>query len=154
MKNFIYMCAFLASSLISQELKVKSDSFQADQKKGITIFTGHVNIVRDKDELSADKVTIYTDAKNQPTKFEAEGKSTFAITAKDGSSYKGKANRVVYVPSKKEYKFYGNVHLKQLNKKKEIIGEEVILNTVDGKAKAKGAKNEPVIMIFNIAEDK
>jgi len=138
---------------MAQELKVKSDSFYADQKKGFSVFTGNVNIIRGSDELNASKVTIYTDEKNQPTKFVSEGKSSFKIKAEDGSMYKGKAHKVVYLPNKKEYQFFKNVHLKQLDKRKEIIGEEVVLNTVDGKATAKGAKNEPVIMIFNI-EDK
>jgi lipopolysaccharide export system protein LptA len=142
------------SSLISQELKVKSDSFQGDQKKGISVFTGHVDVTMGSDKLKADKVVIYTDSQNQPTKFEADGNSAFSITTEDGSIYKGKAGRIVYIPNKKEYRFFKNVHLNQTNDKKEIIGEEVILNTVDGKAYAKGAKNEPVIMIFNIADKK
>ncbi len=154
MKKFLYLCTFLASSLISQELKVTSDSFQGDQKKGISVFTGHVNIVRAQDELNANKVTIYTDSQNQPTKFEAVGNSSFSITTEDGSVYKGKAQKVVYLPNKKEYRFFKNVHLEQVNDKKEIIGEEVILNTTNGKAHAKGAENEPVIMIFNIPEKK
>lgn len=39
-------------------------------------------------------------------------------------------------------------------KKKEIIGEEVILKSIEGKAYAKSAKNEPVIMIFELPEEK
>ncbi len=156
MKKFIYLCscALLVSGLIAEELKVKSDSFYADQKKGFSVFTGHVNIIKGSDELNASKVTIYTDKNNQPTKFVSEGKSSFKIKTEDGSKYKGKAHKVVYLPNKKEYQFYKDVHLKQLNNKKEIIGEEVILNTIDGKAIAKGAQNEPVIMIFNIEEKK
>ena len=155
MKKIIYLCscALLVSSLAAEELKVKSESFYADQVKGFSVFTGKVNILKGSDELNASKVTIYTDKDNQPTKFVSEGKSSFSITAEDGSKYRGKAHKVVYLPNKKEYQFYKDVHLKQLDKKKEIIGEEVILNTVDGKAVAKGAENEPVIMIFNI-EDK
>ena len=154
MKNLIYICVFLVSSLISQELKVKSDSFQGDQKKGISVFTGDVKITMGGDRLQADKVIIYTDSQNQPTKFQADGNSAFSIMIEDGSIYNGKAGRIVYLPNKKEYRFFKNVHLKQTNDKKEIIGEEVVLSTINGKAYAKGAKNEPVIMIFNIADKK
>lgn len=154
MKYFLSICVILTTSLTAQELKVKSDYFTADQKKGISIFTGHVNVIKENDELNASKVTIYTDAKNQPTKFVAQGRSKFKIKTEDGLFYRGKADMVVYFPNKKEYHFYRDVHLKQLNDKKEIMGEEVVLNTIEGKAFAKGAKNEPVTMIFNIPEKK
>ena len=44
------------------------------------------------------------------------------------------------------------MYLKQIDKKKEIIGDEVVLKTIEGKAYAKGAKKEPVIMIFDIKD--
>lgn len=153
MKIFITSCLLLASSLISQELKIKANSFHADEKKGISIFEGKVNIIRNEDELNADKVTVYTDGKNQPIKYIAEGKASFTIVTKDKSTYKGKAEKVIYQPNTKEYYFFSNVHLKQINEKKEIIGNEVVLKTIEGKAYAKGAKKEPVIMIFNMPKD-
>jgi len=76
------------------------------------------------------------------------------IKTKENAEYEGTANKVVYKPLKKEYYFYENVILKQINEKKEIEGDEVILNTVDGKAYAKGLAKKPVIMIFDIAEEK
>lgn len=153
MKLFIYLTIILTSTLISQDLKVKADSFNADEKSGISIFTGHVNIVKENDELNASKVTIYTDKNNQPIKFEAEGKSSFVIHAKKGALYRGKAERVIYYPNKKEYHFFENVHLKQIDEKKEIIGEEVILKSLEGKAYAKGINKEPVIMIFKMKDE-
>lgn len=153
MKYLTFIGLFLASSLMSQELKVKASTFYADEKKGVSIFEGKVNVVYGKDELNANKVTVYTDEKNQPTKFVAEGKASFSIVTKDGVPYTGKAEKAVYVPNKKEYYFYNNVHLKQVNEKKEIIGEEVVLKTIEGKAYAKGDKTEPVIMIFNMPKD-
>ena len=153
MKYFTFLSILLTSSLVSQELKVKANSFQADQNTGISIFTGKVNVIKENDELNASKVTIYTDDKNQPTKFVAEGNASFSIITEEGLPYRGKAGKVIYIPNKKEYYFYKNVHLKQINEKKEIIGEEVILKTIDGTAFAKGDKNEPVIMIFNLPKD-
>lgn len=153
MKNLIFLGVLLASSLMSEELKIKAASFQADEKKGISVFQGKVNIVFGDDELNADKVTVYTDKKNQPTKFIAEGDAFFSIVTKEGIPYEGKSGKAVYIPNKKEYYFYHNVHLKQIDEKKEIIGEEVILKTIEGKAYAKGAETEPVIMIFDMPKD-
>lgn len=139
-------------SLFAEELKIKADEFDSDQKKGISIFSGNVSITKQNDELNASEVTIYTDAERKPMKFVAVGDVFFTITTEDGSRYEGKAQKAIYDSVKKEYYFYQNVYLKQLNEKKEIIGDEVVLKTIEGKAYAKGAKKEPVIMIFDLKD--
>jgi len=149
----LYIFILLALSLNAQELKVKANSFYSDKKTGISVFEGEVNIIKSKDELNASKVTIYTDKENKPTKFVAEGNASFSIMTKEGSLYKGNAQKVVYLPKIKEYHFFKDVHLKQIDEKKEIIGNEVILKTIEGKAHAIGAKSEPVIMIFNMPKE-
>ena len=154
MKYTLILFMVLCVNTFAEELQVKAESFHADEKKGISIFKGNVNIIKGHDELNASKVTIYTDKKNEPTKFVMEGKSSFVINTKENSIYTGKADKVIYIPATKEYHFYKNVHLRQVDEKKEIMGEEVVLKTVDGEAYAKGAKTEPVIMIFNIPKDK
>ena len=153
MKVIVFLI-FIVIELFSQELKIKADSFKADEKRGVSIFEGSVNIVKGFDELNASKVTIFTDKKHKPIKFIAQGDVSFKIKTKKKALYRGKAQKVIYVPKQKEYKFFGNVHLLQVDKKKEIIGDEVVLQVVDAKAYAKGKKSEPVIMIFDIAEDK
>ena len=150
--KYLIILVILITTLISQELKIKANEFSTDEKKGISIFIGEVNITRLSDELTASKVTVYTDKKHQPTKFIAIGNVSFKITTKDGSKYEGKAQKTIYYPIKKEYYFYKNVYLKQIDNKKEIIGDEVVLKTIDGQAYAKGAKKEPVIMIFEIKD--
>jgi len=154
MKNKIILTLLITINLFSQELKIKANYFSSDEKTGISIFKGNVNITKEEDELNASKVIIYTDKDHKPTKFIASGNTSFRIQTKDGALYNGRAQKVVYLPLKKEYHFYKNVHLKQVNEKKEIIGEEVILKTVEGKAYARGAEKEPVIMIFKLPEKK
>ncbi|MDD2652611.1 MAG: lipopolysaccharide transport periplasmic protein LptA [Sulfurimonas sp.] len=154
MKQKIFLTICLTTALFAQELQVKAKLFNADQKKGVSIFEGDVNIIKGSDELNASKVTIHTNANQEPTQFIAEGNASFKIKTLEGALYTGKAQKVIYLPQKKEYHFFQNVHLKQLNEKKEIIGDEVVLKTIEGKAYAKGAQQEPVIMIFNMPEDK
>ena len=151
---FFLVLAGLALHLNAEELKIKAKSFSSDQNKGEAVFTGNVNIIKSSDELNASKVTVYVNKKKKPTKFIAVGNVSFKLKTKDGAQYRGKAGKVIYYSIKKEYEFYKNVHLKQLNDTREILGDEVILNTTDGKAYAKGLKKEPVIMIFNIDEGK
>lgn len=142
----------LSNLLIADELKVTADSFDGDEKKGIAIFKGDVKIKKGVDELNASKVTIYTDAQHQPTKMVAEGDVSFWVKTDNNSTYRGNAQKAVYLPKIKEYQFYKNVHLRQINDKKQIDGDKVILNTISNKATAQGAKKEPVIMIFNIKD--
>lgn len=152
MKFLVVLAVFLASGLFSQELKIKADSFTSDENKGISIFKGHVNVKKASDELNATKITIYTDKEREPTKFVAVGNVSAYIQTKKGSIYKGKAQRVIYFPNKKEYHFFDDVFLQQVDEKKEITGDEVVLKTIEGKAYAKGDKSEPVIMIFKLKD--
>ncbi len=156
MKYIILFTLLFTSLLNAEDLKIKANAFKADENTGISVFSGDVNIIKKNDELNASKVTIYVDKENQPTKFIAVGDVSFVIETKQGSIYRGQAGKVIYLPNKQEYRFFKDVHLKQVDEKKEIIGEEVVLETTKGKAYAKGVKSEPVIMIFNIpdAEEK
>ncbi len=153
MKYIILFTILLISLLNAEDLKIKANSFKADENTGISVFTGNVNIIKKNDELNASEVTIYVDKENQPIKFIALGDVSFTIETKQGAIYKGQAGKVIYLPNEKEYHFFKDVHLKQVNEKKEIIGEEVVLKTTEGKAYAKGVESEPVIMIFNIPDD-
>jgi len=151
-KYLTILTIFFVSSLLSEDLKVKANQFDSDEKAGITIFRGDVNIIKAKDELNASKVTIYIDAQHQPTKFVAEGNASFRIETEKGASYRGKSQKVIYYPLIKEYHFFTNVYLRQIDEKKEITGDEVVLKSIEGKAYAKGAHKEPVIMTFTMPE--
>ena len=153
MKNKLLLLLLSSSLLFANELHIKANSFNADENTGVSIFRGDVNIIKNTDELNASKVTVYTDKNNQPTKFVAVGDVSFVIETEQKSLYRGKAQKVIYLPLVKEYHFFKEVHLKQINDKKEIIGDEVILKTIEGKAYAKGINKEPVIMIFKLADD-
>jgi lipopolysaccharide export system protein LptA len=150
----IIILFIITMSLFSQELKIKSQKFTSDEKAGVSVFTGKVMVIRNNDELNASKVTIFTNAKHQPIKFIAIGNTSFKIQTLTGVKYIGKSQKVIYISSKKEYHFYTDVRLQQIDDEKIVIGDEVILKTIEGKAYAKGAKEEPVIMIFNIPDKK
>jgi len=141
--------------LLAEQVKILADAFDGNEKKGLTVFTGNVRITKGNDELNASKVVVYTDKNRNPTKYVAEGKVSFYIDIPDNNaSYKGDASKVIYLPLKQEYQFYTNVHLYQLDTNRKIFGEEVILNAVDGNARALGKEKAPVIMIFNIEDKK
>jgi len=147
-RYLLFLLFFFITSLFSEDLKIKANTFNSDEKSGISIFSGDVNVVKGSDELNASKVTIHTNKEHQPTKFIAEGNASFSLVTKEGALYKGKAQKVVYYPIEKEYHFFKNVFLQQIDEKKEITGDEVVLKSIEGKAYARGADKEPVIMIF------
>ncbi len=152
--QIISLVLLLTTVLLSEELQVKSKKFTADEKTGISMFEGDVNIKKGMDELNASKISIFTDNTHKPIKYIANGNVSFYINTNTGAIYSGKAQKVIYLPKEKEYHFYENVTLSQLNEKKVIIGDEVVLKIVDGKAYAKGQKDKPVVMIFDISEKK
>lgn len=151
----LFLLLFMTSSnLCAEELKIKADYFESDQKKGISVFRGHVHIQKSFDEINASKVTIYTDKARNPVKFIAEGDVAFKIEDEHKKRYVGRAQKVVYTPKKGEYRFYTNVYLHQIGDTKEIQGDEVVFDATSGKAHAKGVQNNPVIMIFDIQDKK
>ena len=154
MKIFIILISLFATVLFCEELKVKANKFSVDEKAGVSVFNGDVSIMKGNDELNASKLTIYTDKNHKPIKYIAVGDVSFKIKTKKGSMYEGVAGKVLYLPLQKEYHFFKDVYLKQLDEKKEIIGDEVVLKMTEGKAYAKGAKKEPVIMIFDMPKEK
>lgn len=155
MKRYILLGTLFCSVLLSaEELKIVADAFTANEKAGYTVFKGNVHIKKGHDELNASKVEVFIDKDRTPTKYIADGSASFFIKTEDNSTYQGKAQRVVFLPLDQEYRFHGNVHLKQIDQQKQIDGEEVVVNIKKGTATAKGAKKQPVIMIFNLPEEK
>jgi len=149
----IIFIIFIATLVVANELKIKAKSFESDQKTGISMFTGKVNIIKGHDELNASTVTIYTDSDNKPTKFIAKGNVSFKLETETGEKYRGVSQEAIYIPHTKEYFFYKDVHIVQIGEKNEIIGDEVIFKTIEGKAKAKSKTDKPVIMIFDLKEE-
>ncbi len=140
-------------TLFAEQVKILADAFDGNEKKGVTVFKGNVKITKGSDELNASKVSVFTNKDRTPYRYEAEGKVSFYIDLVDNNAtYKGDAGKVIYLPQKQEYQFYKNVHLYQLGTDRKVFGEEVLLNAIDGNAKAVGKEKAPVMMIFNIEE--
>ncbi len=155
MKKILTILSVCTVMLIGEQVKIIADKFDGNEKKGITVFQGHVKITKGNDELNASKVTVFTDKNRSPYRYEAEGEVSFYIDLKENNAtYKGDAGKVIYFPNKKKYQFYKNVHLYQLGTDRKIFGEEVKLDALDGNAQAIGKEKAPVIIIFNVEEKK
>ena len=152
----------LCSTLLlaqTETLIIDSQDFQADDKKGVSIFTGNVKIKMGQDKLNADRVDVFftTDKNNAkvPLKYEATGKADFEIVTKD-KHYIGNGDKIIYSPQKEEYTIIGNGFIEEKNDDRKIYGDTIFVNQLNGEARVKGSENKPVRFIINVdrGEDK
>ena len=137
----------------SETLVIDAQDFQADDKKGISTFTGNVKIKMGQDKLNADKVDVYfatdKDNKKVPLKYEAAGKADFEIVTKD-KHYIGNGDKVIYSPQKEEYTIIGNGFLQEKNDDRKVYGDTIYVNQLNGEARVKGSEQKPVKFIINV----
>lgn len=155
MKIFLIL-AFSFSLLFSKSeiLEIDAINFSADDKKGISTFTGSVKVKMGEDRLNANKVDIFfeTDKKTNnkvPLKYEATGDADFKIISKD-KHYEGKGDKIIYNPKKEEYTIIGNGFVHEKNDDRKIYGEHIYINQLSGEANVKGDSNKPVKFIINV----
>ena len=147
----------ILSSLVfaqTQQLIVDAKNFEADDKKGISTFTGNVKIKMDKDKLNAQKVQIFFVNKKGstskvPSKYIATGKVDFEIVT-ELKHYIGYGDKIIYSPIKQEYTVIGNGFLQEKNDDKKIYGDKIYVNQLSGEAKVSGSDKKPVRFIINI----
>ena len=137
----------------SETLIIDAQNFEADDKKGISIFTGNVKIKMGEDKLNAEKVDVYftTDKNNAkvPLKYEATGKADFEIITKE-KHYIGNGDKVIYSPQKEEYTILGNGFLQEKNDNRKVYGDTIYVNQLSGEARVKGSEQKPVKFIINV----
>lgn len=102
MKRLIALCLGISSMLVAAEVEVTAEKFFADEKKKISIFEGHVVVIKEGDKLTAKKVTIEFDDKKQPIRYIATGDAKGNLTMNQ-KKYYGEAEKMTYEPSKSLY---------------------------------------------------
>lgn len=137
----------------SETLVIDAQDFQADDKKGVSIFTGNVKIKMGQDKLNANRVDVYftTNKENKkvPLRYEAIGNADFEIVTED-KHYIGNGDKIIYSPQKEEYTIIGNGFLQEKNDDRKVYGDTIFVNQLTGEAKVKGSENKPVRFIINV----
>jgi len=153
MKKLIMMLisAIYAFSAVTK-VYITSDSFEADENKHQTIFTGSVNIKKLQDNIRANLAVVDFDKENKPIKYKAEDSVTFTIVLKN-SILDGSCDELVYVPNSKNYILTGHVKINETPTNRKIQATKVIIDTNINKINIFGEKNRPVKFIFEV-EDK
>ncbi|MBF7070109.1 lipopolysaccharide transport periplasmic protein LptA [Aliarcobacter butzleri] len=156
MKKYLIGTLFCSTLLFAQSetLIIDAQDFQADDKKGISIFTGNVKIKMGEDKLNAQRVDVFFETDNKtnnktPLRYEATGKADFEIVTKD-KHYVGNGDKIIYSPQKEEYTIIGNGFIHEQNDDRKIYGDTIYVNQLSGEAKVKGSENKPVKFIINV----
>ena len=150
MKLLMIILSFI-TLLRAQQVQISADHLEADEKKMRSILTGHVFIKKGSDEIHTEKLTVYFDKKNRPTKYLATGNITFQIHT-NNQSFEGHAHKLLYNPDTKIYAISGDAFIydKKLNRK--LYGESIMIDRRSGKSTINGSPSQPVKFIFEVKE--
>ncbi|AXH15294.1 lipopolysaccharide transport periplasmic protein LptA [Malaciobacter mytili] len=154
-----FLLSLVASSMLfaQEKLVIDAKKFEANDAKGISIFTGDVKLRKAKDKLDADRLEVYMSSKDSekrvPLKYIAIGNVSFDIISKD-KEYEGKGNKVIYYPNKEEYEIIGNGYIKEKVEDRKIYGDKIFINQTTGEAKVSGTEDKPVRFIINLDNNK
>lgn len=150
--KFILLCSFF-SSLYAAEVHVSADKFFADETKRISVFTGNVKVVKEKDNLSAQKISIDFDDKKQPIRYIATGDSKVNMEV-NGKKYYGEAEKMTYEPSKSLYILEKKAFLYDIGSDKKVYGDYIRVDQISGHYEVDGKGKNPVKFIFKVEDQK
>lgn len=153
MKKFLLSALFLGW-LGAEILEVSADRFRGNEKDGISVVEGNVDIKKGEDTLKAKKVTIYTNDKRKLEKIIAEGEVRFHVVTTDGRRMQGSSGILTYDAITGEYRLQKSAQVEEEGKENIIRGEEIVLNNKTGYVNVVGGSNKPAKLIFNLQDAK
>jgi len=151
--NKILLCMILVVSLFGEKIDVSSNEMKVNQNTKEIYFIGNAKVIQDKSFIYADKIIVYFNDDNMTKEYEAIKNVSFEFV-KPKSHYKGKANKVIYLPLDDIYILEGNAYVTDLINKRVIKGDKITLDTKSGNANVKGSRKKPVKCIFEMENKK
>ena len=151
MKKFVLLGVFLLTLLWAEELKITSEYFNYNMQNKESVFKGNVRAVKGKDTINADKITLYFNKNKKPVKFVAVGNVKFTISLDANSTYKGKADELIYQLNNGNIVLKGNAEIVKVQTKESVKGNKIILNRFTKNAEVFGGK-KPVEIIIKVNE--
>lgn len=151
MRYYIILLLLLTSLLSGAKVEITSDKFYADDNSSKVFFVDNVKVTKGKDRLFCDLLIVYFNNKQETQKYDASGKVTFDIYRK-GIHYQGSAKSVEYIVKLAQYTFKGNAIIHDRTSKRDLFGEEIILNSNTGEASVKSNNQRPSKFIFEMEE--
>jgi len=149
----LLLFSFFSIFLFAEKVEVTANAMKAQELKKEVHFMGNVHIKQGESWLHGEKVIVYFDENNETNQYEAIGNVSFEFKDKK-NDYKGKAQRVIYYPLKSQYILKGKASIVDLLNKRQLKGEEVLLDMKTGNASVKGNPKKPVKFIFDLEKKK
>jgi lipopolysaccharide export system protein LptA len=121
----------------NQPIKIQADRAERDDKLGVTIYAGEVEIDQGTLHLEADKVVIESEA-DEPTLIIATGKPARLrqLPARDKETVRAHANTIKYYLDKEQVILIDNASIEQQGS--IVNSERIDYFIADGKVKAQG----------------
>ncbi|MDR1452247.1 MAG: hypothetical protein LBI57_07985 [Helicobacteraceae bacterium] len=151
----IRVCSLLAAFavfLCAEVVEATAKSFYADENAGETILSGSAKIVRGKDVLRGDRITILFTKERDIRKYESKGASSFNVTIDENSQYIGEADEIVYLPSEGTYSLKGRAWVEDPINQRKVMGDQIVFNEKTRVAQVNGEQSAPVKLIFTIKD--
>ncbi len=148
--RLLFILLLTITSIYAQKVEITADDLEADEKSHISTLKGNVSIKKGADSIKADKLEVFFDKNNKPTKYVATGDIRFHILT-DTREFQGKGEKLIYDPSTKKYEISGGVVIEELKEHQKLIGEKIVIDRVSGKSKIEGGKR-PIKLIFEVKE--
>jgi lipopolysaccharide export system protein LptA len=142
---------FVATALLlfAAELEITSKKFEADEKSGITKFTGDVKVKHNKDSIDASTLIVTLDKNKKPIKYSAQGNAKFTLYIKE-KIYKGSSHQIIYDSISSTYEFSGDVHLQETTQNNQITAQKVFVDQKKGTYSVEGGASAPAKFVFTI----
>ncbi len=153
MKKIVTFFMAVLSVAYASEVEVTADKFYADEKKQISVFEGNVKVVREKDKLTAKKLTIDFDAKKQPLRYIATGNAKGNMVVNE-KKYYGEAEKMTYDPNKSVYVLEKKAFLHEIETDKKVYGDFIRVDQISGQYEVDGKGAAPVKFIFKVEDKK
>ncbi|MDR0579803.1 MAG: lipopolysaccharide transport periplasmic protein LptA [Campylobacteraceae bacterium] len=152
MKKLVFIL-FLALFVRAEEVEVKAKNVYADETNRFVEFTGNATVIKGKDKLDAQKITVHIDEKGQPLKYVALGDVKVKISL-NKKQYNASGNALTYDAKNQKYILEGNAFLSEVDTDRKIYGERIEADQINGTYIVNGKELKPAKFIFQIEDIK
>jgi len=131
--------AHARKSDFSKPIDVNADRSEYDEKAGVQVLIGNVEIIQGTMKIKADRIAISLDINNQLSKIEGSGSPIeFEQENEAGEAVSGQANAIEYDASSGSLVLTGNATLRQPGQR--LQSERIVFNSTEQKVSAEGGE--------------
>ena len=131
--------AYARQSDFTKPIDVNADRSEFDEKAGVQVLIGNVEIIQGTMLIKADRIAISLDENNQLAKIEGSGSPIqFQQENEAGEPVTGQANSIEYNARNGSLVLAGNATLKQPGQR--LQSERIVFNSTEQKVSAEGGE--------------